>query len=329
MVRIGWKNSQAAPSRGLWRQLDLRPSSPDAVSEQRMSEPSQGQRSAADGHIHVRAQMPATGNGAVRSANGAARRPVESHPVDGLDLFTGLAAACVPAFCDGLQFDLTADGASGVRASFPPGPDGAAPTDGSAADVPSVNGNGSDGGHHAEQLISPGRIVIAVHTELAAHEAPVVGTITCTWDDHTRPTEADALMARLLADQAAAKVRLASLGAALQKQLTRAANLEEALATNREIGQAIGILMATDHVTAEQAFEQLRTASQHTHRKLREIAADVAETGALTLPPELVRAQVKDGPTSDGRPGRRTQTTPRVQRRTRGGQPLAATPDGA
>ncbi|PZS33299.1 MAG: hypothetical protein DLM58_08130, partial [Pseudonocardiales bacterium] len=52
------------------------------------------------------------------------------------------------------------------------------------------------------------------------------------------------------------------LDGALKKQLTRASNLEEALATNREIGQAIGILMATDHVTAEQAFETLRTASQ-------------------------------------------------------------------
>ena len=120
------------------------------------------------------------------------------------------------------------------------------------------------------------------------------------------------LVARLLADQTAAKLRLESLGAALQKQLTRAANLEEALATNREIGQAIGILMATEHVTAEQAFEQLRTASQHTHRKLREIAAEVAETGALTLPPELVRAPVKNAPSTDGRAQRRPQTAPRV-----------------
>jgi hypothetical protein len=292
-----------------------------------MSEQRQGQHSAADVHSTARTQGSATGNGAARSGNGATRRPVEAHPVDALDLFTDLAAACVPTFCDGLRFDLTADGASGLSASFPPLPDGA----GSAAGAGAANldGHRADGAHHAEQVTSPGRIVIAVNTELAAGEPPVVGTITCTWHDGTRPTAADTLVARLLADQAAAKLRLESLGTALQKQLTRAANLEEALATNREIGQAIGILMATDHVTAEQAFEKLRTASQHTHRKLREIAAEVAETGALTRPPELVRAEVKNAPGPDGQPERRPQTAPRFQRRTRGGQPVTAMPDEA
>jgi len=88
-------------------------------------------------------------------------------------------------------------------------------------------------------------------------------------------------MARLLADQALARIRMVSLSSALHQQRVRAANLEQALATNREIGQAIGILMATDHLTATQAFERLRTASQHSHRKLRDIAADVTETGVL------------------------------------------------
>jgi hypothetical protein len=250
-----------------------------------------------------------------------------------LDLFSDLAAACVPAFCDGLNFDLTADGATGLRASFPPAPDGAASAgaatsadgvDGVDGAVPPADGHRPDGGSHGEQHPSPGRIVIAVHTELTAEEHPVVGTITCTWHDHMRPTAADAVVAQLLADQAAAKLRLRSLDTALQKQVTRAANLEEALATNREIGQAIGILMATDHLTAEQAFERLRTASQHSHRKLRDIAADVAETGVLTVTPEPARAQVKNGQTSDGRSERRTDGAPRVQRRTRGGQPVSA-----
>lgn len=286
-----------------------------------MSEPSQGQRSAADGHNDARAQGPTRGDGAARNGNGNARRPVEPEPLDVLDLFSDLAAACVPAFCDGLNFDLTADGATGLRASFPPAPDGAASAD-AAASADRVDG--PDGGSHGEQHSSPGRIVIAVHTELTADEHPVVGTITCTWHDHMRPTAADAVVAQLLADQAAAKLRLRSLDTALQKQVTRAANLEEALATNREIGQAIGILMASDHLTAEQAFERLRTASQHSHRKLRDIAADVVETGVLTVTPEPARAQVKNGQTSDGRSERRTDGAPRVQRRTRGGQPVSA-----
>lgn len=69
--------------------------------------------------------------------------------------------------------------------------------------------------------------------------------------------------------------------------LTTAAEREEnqhlrlALETNRDIGVAIGILMATRLVTKQQAFDALRIASQHTHRKLHQIALEVIETGEL------------------------------------------------
>jgi hypothetical protein len=63
--------------------------------------------------------------------------------------------------------------------------------------------------------------------------------------------------------------------------LDKIMNLERALETNREIGVALGILMARQLCTADQAFDMLRIASQHTHRKLRDIAAEVTETGAL------------------------------------------------
>lgn len=58
-------------------------------------------------------------------------------------------------------------------------------------------------------------------------------------------------------------------------------NLERALESSREIGCAMGILMARELCTQDQAFAMLRTASQHTHRKLRDIAAEVKETGML------------------------------------------------
>ena len=58
-------------------------------------------------------------------------------------------------------------------------------------------------------------------------------------------------------------------------------HLLRALETNREIGVAMGILMATGRLTQDQAFDQLRTASQHLNRKLHDIAADVAATGQL------------------------------------------------
>jgi GAF domain-containing protein len=58
-------------------------------------------------------------------------------------------------------------------------------------------------------------------------------------------------------------------------------NLEEALASRDVIGQAKGILMVSRRITADDAFTMLRSASQHSNRKLREIADDVVTTGAL------------------------------------------------
>jgi GAF domain-containing protein len=79
-----------------------------------------------------------------------------------------------------------------------------------------------------------------------------------------------------------------ALSNAAARQKTR--NLERALQTNREIGIAMGILMGQHKVTRDQAFDLLRIASQHAHRKLSEIAADVAETGALpTIPRQRSR----------------------------------------
>jgi hypothetical protein len=58
-------------------------------------------------------------------------------------------------------------------------------------------------------------------------------------------------------------------------------NLEAALTSSRQVGTAIGILMARDLVSSDEAFERLRRASQDLNRKLRDIAAEVALTGDL------------------------------------------------
>lgn len=60
--------------------------------------------------------------------------------------------------------------------------------------------------------------------------------------------------------------------------------LERALLTNRDIGVAMGILMANHKITREQAFDLLRVSSQNSNRKLVDIASDVADTGVLDLP---------------------------------------------
>lgn len=49
---------------------------------------------------------------------------------------------------------------------------------------------------------------------------------------------------------------------------------------NREIGIATGIVMTRRPCTADQAFAELRRASERQHRKLREVAERVIVTGA-------------------------------------------------
>lgn len=71
----------------------------------------------------------------------------------------------------------------------------------------------------------------------------------------------------------------------------RAENLEAALQSNREIGMAVGILMARYGLTDQAAFDLLRVTSQHEHRKLREIAAETVYSGEL--PPRTERAVLR------------------------------------
>lgn len=61
-------------------------------------------------------------------------------------------------------------------------------------------------------------------------------------------------------------------------------NLEHALLSRAVIGQATGILIERHKLTADAAFHQLATASQVTNRKLRDIAAELVETGLLPEP---------------------------------------------
>jgi GAF domain-containing protein len=84
--------------------------------------------------------------------------------------------------------------------------------------------------------------------------------------------------AAVFADHASVAIRCAAAE-------DKAANLEQALASNRRIGIALGIVMAGSRCTADQAFDQLRAASQSSHLKLREVAEEVVFTGVLPTTP--------------------------------------------
>jgi len=82
-----------------------------------------------------------------------------------------------------------------------------------------------------------------------------------------------------------------ALAVANARARERSEHLSRALLSNREIGVAIGILMATHRVSRDDALGLLRIASQHTNRKLADLASQVADMGELALPtPEPVRA---------------------------------------
>ena len=55
-------------------------------------------------------------------------------------------------------------------------------------------------------------------------------------------------------------------------------NLQTAIDTNRDIGAAVGILMARHNVDYQVAFLLLRSVSQNDNRKLRDVAAEVLTT---------------------------------------------------
>jgi AmiR/NasT family two-component response regulator len=77
-------------------------------------------------------------------------------------------------------------------------------------------------------------------------------------------------------------------------------SLRIALETRTVIANATGLLMGVGNVTAEEAFEQLRRASQRTNQKLRELAAVIIErheeqVRASRTRPQTHRQQIKEG----------------------------------
>ena len=72
-----------------------------------------------------------------------------------------------------------------------------------------------------------------------------------------------------------AGLALAGLAAAEEAE-----QLRSAVATNRVISAAVGILMSTEQIDAEAAYGRLRRRSQQTNRKVRDVAAEVLDLGS-------------------------------------------------
>ena len=72
-------------------------------------------------------------------------------------------------------------------------------------------------------------------------------------------------------------------------------NLQGAFSRRAVIEQAKGILMARQSTSAERAFEMLREHSQHSGRKLVDIAQAVVDSHLLLLPPKPATAEAVSG----------------------------------
>ncbi len=82
------------------------------------------------------------------------------------------------------------------------------------------------------------------------------------------------------ADQGVVLAAFASVALGGTTSREEARTLAEGLQSNREIGTAIGLMMAAHGLSAEEAFETLRAASSRLNRKLAVIAREIVEQQA-------------------------------------------------
>lgn len=224
-----------------------------------------------------------------------------SASADPLETFASVARAAVPLLCDVCTVAISRDGAAPYQVSFP----GVASADslaGSAAALAGAAAAQSVGAiishainPHSAALVTDDTVLTPFSTPASEGEKGYRGVLAQSYLGY-RPTATQVLIGQLLVERATAVVQR-------QRLLAKNEHLQRALASNREIGAAMGILMIEHKLTGDQAFDLLRRVSQHSHRKLAILAAEVAQTGTLELPPGVGPLGQTDVP----RPSRRSR----------------------
>ncbi len=101
----------------------------------------------------------------------------------------------------------------------------------------------------------------------------VLGALTVYSEDAEPVPEAVLEFAQAFAAQCSATLACAR----------KADQMEVAMLTRQQIGQAVGVLMERFELSPEAAFSYLRRVSQTRNVKLREVARNLVNTGALPL----------------------------------------------
>lgn len=203
-------------------------------------------------------------------------------------VFTSLARLCVPVLCDAATITVTTADQLAYQAKWPWNV--ADPED--SALVREAMAGRQVVSHNA--VLTP---ILGMSTDGVLDYQGVLALHFST----SRPSPSHSVLARLVVERAVAMIereRLTDIVAAHQAQ---ADNLRLALATNRRIAMAMGIIMTGHKLTSDHAFDLLRRVSQHSHRKLHDIALDVIDTGVLELPAGLTPTPPGASPRNDPR----------------------------
>jgi hypothetical protein len=203
--------------------------------------------------LRHRADVPAARGAALAGSLGALRASE-----DPVVTFGGLPGACVPAFADGCQVELSDHTGPLVRVSHPasgPGPDQAA----------------------ERMLLTP------FQAASRAGYPPYAGLITHWWDGRA-PGDSDAAIAGLLVHHLTALVDHERLMAALARAEDQAASLALQAIAGRTITLAAGIIMHQYGVTPDQAEILLRQSAKTAGTSLAQMAITITGTKALPDP---------------------------------------------
>ncbi len=186
---------------------------------------------------------------------------------DPILVFTHLAVLLVPALCDEAVAVVLVDEQLARWRQRPPA---------STADTPTV------------RVERPGRgWSVTVHIPgypaaggPAPAETDYVAELTCSGAG-AAPAAAEVALIELAGWGAADTVRDARQAALLDARQRQIEHLQVALRSNREIGAAVGVLMARRHLPYPKAFDLLLRTSQNCNRKLAAVADRVLYTGLL------------------------------------------------
>lgn len=176
--------------------------------------------------------------------------------------FAGLPAACVPAFADGCQVELS-DGAESLFRVTHPASSAESPQPAAAYPV----GSGS-------LLLTPFRV--ASRTGYPSYG----GVVTHWWTGRT-PLESDAAIADLMVKHLIALVDRERLAAAVARAEDQAASLALRAVSGRAISIATGIVMHQKGLAPDDAEDLLRQCARTAGTGLPEVAADVVRFGSL------------------------------------------------